>query len=59
MTAIKYPIGLNLNALIKSPFNNEITERLEPQEGQGIFVTYLIAQTLTELFSVMSFSKPK
>lgn len=59
MIAIKYPIGLNLNALIKSPFSNEITERLEPQEGQGIFVTYLIAQTSTELCSVMLFSKPK
>jgi len=40
---------------MKSPFVNEITERVEPQEGQGIFVRCFIKQTSTDLFSVMFF----
>ena len=38
---------------MKSAFINEITEREEPQEGQGIFVTCFIMQTSNDLFSVM------
>ncbi len=46
-----YPIGFMKKASTKLPFVNEITERVEPQEGQGIFVIYFIKQTSTDLFS--------
>ncbi len=50
------PIGLMLIASIKFPLVNDITERVEPQEGQGIFVNLLIKQTSNLLFV---FDKPK
>jgi hypothetical protein len=34
---------------MKSPFNYEITERVEPQDGQGIFVTYFIRQNSADI----------
>lgn len=46
-------MGFRLNAPTKSPFVNEITERVEPHEGQGIFVACFIKQTSTDLFSYM------
>lgn len=48
-----YPIGFKLKASMKLPFVNEIIERVEPQEGQGIFVECFIMQTSTDLFSIM------
>lgn len=50
--AIIYPIGFKAKASMKFPFVNEIIERVEPQEGQGIFVACFIKQTSTDLFSV-------
>ena len=42
-----------INASLKFPFVKEITERVEPQEGQGIFVACFIKQTSTDFFSVV------
>jgi hypothetical protein len=47
-----YPIGFESKASTKFPFVSEITERVEPQEGQGIFVACFIKQTSTDVFSV-------
>lgn len=51
--ATMYPIGFKLKASTKWPFVSEIKERVEPQEGQGIFVACFIKQTSTALFSVV------
>ena len=51
--ATKYPIGFKSKASTKLPFVSEIIERVEPQEGQGIFVAFFIKQISTDLFSVM------
>ena len=40
---------------MKSPFVNETIERVEPQEGQGIFVVCFIKQTSTDLLSAKFF----
>lgn len=40
------PNGLWVIAPVKSPFTSDTTERVEPHEGQGIFVAFLIKQTL-------------
>ncbi len=53
ITAIIYPIGFKSRASTKFPFIIEIIERVEPQEGQGIFVVCFIKQTSTDLFSLM------
>jgi hypothetical protein len=47
-----YPIGFMSKASTKLPFVSEIIERVEPQEGQGIFVACFIKQTSTDLFLV-------
>ena len=44
MKATIYPKGLIFRAPKKSPFIIEIIERVEPQEGQGIFVNCFIKQ---------------
>ena len=40
---------------MKLPFVNDIIERVEPQEGQGIFVACFIKQTSTDLLSLIFF----
>lgn len=50
MIAIKKPIGFIPSASMKLPFINDNIERVEPQKGQGKFVTYLIKQTSSGLF---------
>ena len=45
MIATMYPNGLMLKASIKFPCVNKITERVEPQEGQGMFVMSFVGQT--------------
>jgi len=52
ISATTYPIGLKSKASTKLPFVNEIIERVEPQEGQGIFVAFFIKQTCSDLFPV-------
>lgn len=52
ITAIIYPIGFKSKASQKLPLVNEIIERVEPQEGQGMFMVCFIKHTSTELFSV-------
>ena len=52
ISATIYPIGFNSKASTKLPFVNEIIERVEPQEGQGIFVACFIKQTSSDLFPV-------
>lgn len=39
------PRGLIFRASTNCPLNKDNTERVEPQEGQGIFVTCLMMQT--------------
>lgn len=41
----KKPIGFQYKASAIFPCNNEIADRVEPQEGQGIWVTSLKMQT--------------
>lgn len=40
------PSGFKFKDLIKSPFKRNNTERVDPQEGQGTFVTCLNKQKL-------------
>ena len=47
ISAIKYHKGLSAKAAIKSPLIMETTERVVPQEGQGIFVTCFIKHAST------------
>lgn len=42
--AIIYPIGFMPKASSKFPFVNEMIERVEPQEGQGIFARFFNKQ---------------
>ncbi len=42
-----------LNACTKSPFVNDITDRVEPQEGQGKCAMDFIKQTSNELSSLI------
>ena len=51
--AIIKPRGFIKNDLAKSPCNMETTDLVEPQEGQGIFVTCFIRQTSAEFNSVI------
>lgn len=50
-----YPIGFMLTASTKLPFVNEIIERVEPQEGQGILVACFIKQTSAVLLFPLTF----
>jgi len=59
MNAIKKPIGFILNASLKLPFINDKTERVEPQDGQGIFVKCLTKHTSNGLSLDCSCDKPK
>jgi hypothetical protein len=45
ITATINPIGFMNSASIKLPLVNETMERVEPQEGQGIFVICFIRHT--------------
>ena len=38
---------------MKLPFNKEITERVEPQDGQGKPIKCFIGQTIAVLFSII------
>ena len=58
MNATNKPIGFILTASLKLPLTKDKIARVEPQEGQGIFVKYLIKQTSTGsktdcLFSIL------
>ena len=49
ITAIIIPNGFLANEPEISPFISDNTARVDPQEGQGIFVIRLNKQTLTPL----------
>lgn len=57
MMASINPMGLIKSASKKSPFNTEISDLVEPQEGQGIFVTFFKMQTSTVLPPITLFVK--
>jgi hypothetical protein len=59
MIAIKIPNGLIVNAFMKLPFVNDKTERVDPQDGQGIFVICFTKHTSIGLLIVCSFNMPK
>ena len=50
MIATMYPNGLISKASLKLPFINAITDRVDPQEGQGISVICFIGQTPSDVF---------
>lgn len=45
------PMGFHKTPLIKSPLINAIIDRVAPQEGQGIPVTFLNTQTEPTTFT--------
>jgi hypothetical protein len=59
MIAIKKPNGFILNASMNLPFVNDKIERVEPQDGQGIFVKCLTKHTSIGLPTEYSCDKPK
>ena len=46
ISKITTPKGFKFNKPIKSPFNIDITDLVEPHEGHGTFVTCLNKQKL-------------
>lgn len=58
MIAIKKPNGFMLNASMILPFVNAKIERVEPQDGQGTFVIFLIRHTSNGLLIDCSDDKP-
>jgi nucleoside diphosphate kinase len=58
INAIIYPKGFNISASKNSPFIKEKMERVDPQEGQGIFVICLIKHPSYTPFEVWTIVKP-
>lgn len=52
INAMMIPIGLMVSAVKKLPARSATTARVAPQEGQGIFVTYLNRHTSFDVWSV-------
>jgi hypothetical protein len=53
----RYPKGFRNKASLKLLFDIKTTERVVPQEGQGIEVSFLNKQTVTDEFSLELFDK--